>query len=145
VIAYDGATYGQSASLRMVTDAKVAAVSLANGGDMFMFHRTVISRLIDDATGIEVPGLPVPPENPEPVDTDFVCGRYRGDDLDVEITVDTDGGVSVTEHPRTEELKQLLPGGTPSRYIRLDDHRLIGLQPTAGVHPVIAFTSVACR
>jgi CubicO group peptidase (beta-lactamase class C family) len=140
VIAYDGATYGQSASLRILPEKNVAVVSLANGGNLFAFHQAVTSHFVAQTSGVTLPTPPVPPSDPAPVDPARVAGRYRGHDLEVEITPASGGGVSVTEYPLTEELQALLPGGIPSEYVRLDDRRLIGLQTFAGVHPVITIS-----
>lgn len=140
IVGYDGATYGQSASLRMIPDAGVAVVSLANGGNMFAFHQAVLSGVVADTARIELPGPPVPPQHPEPVDSVFVAGRYRGRDLEAEVNVDDEGRVWVSECPLTEELKTLLPGGPPAEYVRLDAQRLIGLAQSVGVHPVITFS-----
>ena len=140
VIAYDGATYGQSASLRILPEKNVAVVSLANGGNMFGFHQAVTSHFAAEASGVALPTPPVPSSDPAPVEAAHVGGRYRGHDLEVEITPTSGGGVSVTEYPLTEELQALLPEGNPSEYVRLDDHRLIGLRTFAGVHPVITIS-----
>jgi CubicO group peptidase (beta-lactamase class C family) len=138
IVAYDGATQGQSASMRMIPEKNVAVVSMANGGDMFAFHQAVLSRLVAETTGIELPTPPMPPQDPEPADAAFVDGRYRGHDLQVDATVSDDGRVSIVTHPLTKELAVLLPTGEPAEYVRLSSRQLIGLTQTFGVHPVIA-------
>lgn len=140
IVAYDGATYGQSASLRILPAADVAVVSLANGGNMFAFHQSVLSRLVDAAAGIELPGPPAPPQQPGPVDAARVCGRYRGRDLEIDVTAAGECSVLVTENPLTEQLRALLRGGgggVRSEYVRLSDYKLIGVTQSVGVHPVI--------
>lgn len=138
IIGYDGATYGQSASLRILPTADMAVVSMANGGNMFAFHQSVLSRLVHHAAGIELPGPPVPPRHPEPVNAAFVCGQYRGRDLEVAVTAGHQGSVLVTENPLSEELRALLPSGGGAEFVRLDDRKLIGTSQHIGVYPVIA-------
>lgn len=138
IIGYDGATYGQSASMRILPTAGVAVVSMANGGNMFAFHQSVLTELVYQSAGVELPGPPVPPQHPEPVNAAFVCGRYRGRDLEVDVEPGQHGHVLVTESPLSEELQTLLSGGGCAEYVRLSDHKLIGVAQRIGVHPVIA-------
>lgn len=119
IVGYDGATYGQSASLRILPTADVAVVSMANGGDMFAFHQNVLSQLVSQCAGVELPGPPVPPQQPEPVDADFICGRYRGRDLEVTVAEGENGQVLVSEYPLAAELQNLLPADGPTEYVRL--------------------------
>ncbi|MBV8539553.1 MAG: beta-lactamase family protein [Pseudonocardiales bacterium] len=137
VIGHDGATIGQSAFLRVVPEAGIAVALLANGGDVVPVYHTVFSHLLAELAGVELPALPVPPADPQPVDADRVSGTYRTTMAELELSVDAEGRAWLRTEARTEEAKRVMPETTVVEVVRLHDDALVTVQPQAGIHQVI--------
>lgn len=137
VIGHDGVTLGQFAFLRVVPEAGVAVALLTNGGDVIPVYHTVFSHLLAELAGVELPALPVPPADPEPVDATRVSGTYRTSMAELELSVDTEGRAWLRTEARTEQAKLVQPEPTVLEVARLQDDVLIALEPREGMHQVI--------
>jgi CubicO group peptidase (beta-lactamase class C family) len=135
VIGHDGATLGQSAFLRVVPETGIALALLTNGGDVLPVFRTVFGHLLADLAGVELPALPVPPADPQPVDADRVSGTYRTTLADLDLSVDAEGRAWLRTVPRTEQAKLVIPPGLVE-VVRLRDDALITVEPQRGMHRI---------
>lgn len=145
VIGHDGETLGQSAFLRVVPEAGIAVALVTNGGDVLPVFRKVFGHLLAELAGVDLPTLPVPPADPQPVDADRVSGTYRATIADQELSVDADGRAWLRTMPRTEAVKGLMPEATVVEVVRLRDDALITVEPQWGTHRVIGLLgSDAC-
>ncbi|GAA3257550.1 serine hydrolase domain-containing protein [Dactylosporangium siamense] len=137
VVGHDGGTIGQAAFVRVVPDAGVAVALLTNGGDVLGLYRDVVGHLLEQLTGIVLPGPDVPPAHPEPFDPAPYLGRYADTIYDVTVSQGADGEVWLDRTP-----KDALAGLEKPLRVRLVRHgadRLISVEPHHGVHPVFAF------
>ena len=138
VVGHDGGTIGQVAFLRIVPEAGVAVALLTNGGNSVSLYRDVMGHLLAELAGVPVPPLPVPPEEPEPVDATSYLGTYSCDVGDILVTQDGEGRVWATETPKGVALEM---GDVEQRYelVRLRDDTLIRREPELGMYRVYAF------
>lgn len=74
LVGHDGNTIGQSAMLRLFPERDVSVVVLTNGGAADLVQRAVLSRVLSDVCGLELPGPPEP--------NGIRVGRRSGSDLD---------------------------------------------------------------
>ncbi|MBV9729842.1 MAG: beta-lactamase family protein [Pseudonocardiales bacterium] len=137
VIGHDGGTLGQSACLRVVPETGIAVALLTNGSDVLPVFRTVFGHLLAELAGVELPALPVPPADPQPVDAERVSGTYRSALADQELSVDADGRAWLRTVPRTEQAKLVMPEATVVEVVRFCDDALITVEPQRGMHRVI--------
>jgi CubicO group peptidase (beta-lactamase class C family) len=145
VIGHDGETLGQSAFLRVVPEAGIAVALLTNGGDVLPVFRKVFGHLLAELADVDLPTLPVPPANPQPVDADRVRGTYQATIADQELSVDADGRAWLRTVPRTEAVKGLMREATVVEVVRFRDDALITVEPRWGMHRVIGLLgSDAC-
>ncbi|GIH22648.1 serine hydrolase [Acrocarpospora phusangensis] len=138
VIGHDGGTIGQAAFLRFAPEHGVAIALLTNGGDFFGIFDDVLAHLLDRLTGITLPGRPVPPAAPEPIDPAPYLGRYTDTIYDITVSQDDDGAIWLDRVPK-DVIAEI--GGKPmrSRLVHLEGDSLIALEPIHGIHPVYAF------
>ena len=138
VVGHDGGTIGQVAFLRIVPEAGVAVALLTNGGNSVSLYRDVMGHLLAALAGVPVPPLPVPPEEPEPVDATSYLGTYSCDVGDIVVAQDDEGRVWATETPKGVALEM---GDVEQRYelVRLRDDTLIRREPELGMYRVYAF------
>jgi CubicO group peptidase (beta-lactamase class C family) len=138
VVGHDGGTIGQVAFLRIVPEAGVAVALLTNGGNSVSLYRDVLGHLLAALAGVPVPPLPVPPEEPEPVDATSYLGTYSCDVGDIVVAQDHEGRVWATETPKGVALEM---GDVEQRYelVRLRDDTLIRREPELGMYRVYAF------
>jgi CubicO group peptidase (beta-lactamase class C family) len=137
VIGHDGATLGQSAFLRVVPEAGVALALLTNGGEGLPVSRAVFGHLLAELAGVELPALPVPPADPQPVDADRVSGTYRATMVDQELSVDADGRAWLRTVPRTLEAKLVMPETAVVEVVQFRADALITVEPQRGMHQTI--------
>ncbi|GLY03053.1 MULTISPECIES: serine hydrolase domain-containing protein [Actinoplanes] len=132
VVGHDGATLGHCASWRVVPGRDVAVAVAVNGGDGPALIDEVLDAVLAATAGISVPARPVPPASP--VAAGPVTGRYSSPLADYRVTP-ADGGLSVVYRP------QGIASGDPvtMRYVPLRPGVFVGVDRSAGVHPVIAF------
>ncbi|MGW1344295.1 serine hydrolase domain-containing protein [Kribbella sp. NPDC002412] len=135
---HDGGTLGQSAYFRLVPDKGVAVALLTNGGDTPALYDELVGHVLRETAGVELPKRPVPPSEPAEISPDLVTGRYDGVLLRVTVSV-ADGKLWVLDEAASDEAKVLLPEPRRTRFVALDESRLIAAEPEHGVHDVIAF------
>ncbi|MCK2239082.1 MULTISPECIES: serine hydrolase [unclassified Crossiella] len=118
VIGHDGGTIGQSAFLRLAPEHGVAVALLTNGGNPLGLAENIVTRLVRDLTGVELPGLPEPDPAPAPVEAARYLGKYSSSVVDRVVSQDADGRLWLTMTPkgliaemqgRGEQRKELLP------------------------------------
>ncbi|GGN15738.1 serine hydrolase [Lentzea pudingi] len=132
VVGHGGHTMGQRAFLRVVPEAGVAVAMLSNGGDVYPVFSELFGRLLGELAGVHLPGLPVPPVDPRPVDATRAAGTYSCSVGDWVVRVDGDGRawlrVLLTRSPSEEEDEIEL--------VALDADTLITVTPKDGRHVV---------
>ena len=138
VIGHDGGTIGQSAFLRVVPEAGVAVALLTNGGDPVRTYREVVGHVLRELAGVELPALPTPPENAQPVDASRYVGTYSCDVTDYVVSQDEAGRVWLDETPKGI-LAEI--GAQPERVelAHYEGDTLIRLEPVQGLYMLMAF------
>lgn len=138
VVGHDGGTVGQAAFLRVVPAAGVAVALLTNGGDVLGLAEDVVGHLVHELAGVTLPGRPVPPSAPGPVDPGRYAGRYADSLYDLAVSGDDDGRVWLDRTPKGMAAEL---GDTPARteLVRYADDALISVDEAGGGHTVYAF------
>jgi CubicO group peptidase (beta-lactamase class C family) len=139
---HDGGTIGQSAYFRLVPGKGVAVALLTNGGDAPALYDELVGHVLRETAGVELPKRTVPPSEPAEISPELVTGRYDGVLWSATISVE-DGEFWVLDEAASEAGKVLLPEPLRTRYVPLDETRLIAAEPEHGVHEVIAFREPA--
>ncbi|WP_086829262.1 serine hydrolase [Allokutzneria sp. NRRL B-24872] len=141
VLGHDGGTIGQAAFLRVVPQAGVSVALLTNGGSTVgLFADAVLGHLLSDLAPVRQPSRLTPPAAPAPIDASLVTGAYSSPALRLEITVD--GPVSATARVSavSEETRLAMPEPMTKKMVRLDERRLISVEPgMGGRHEVYVF------
>lgn len=135
---HDGGTVGQSAYFRLVPEKGAAVVLLTNGGDTPALYDELVGHILRETTGIEIPPRPVPPTEPAEISADLLVGRYDGVLFRATVSLE-DGEFWMLDEAVSDEARVLMPQAQRSRYVALDETRLIAVEPEAGVHEVMAF------
>ena len=93
VLGHDGASSGQRAFLRLLPTAGVAVAVLTNGGGGNALSREVMARLVEIATGLEIPSAftPTPAEYGD--GHSELVGTYRRDSEIIEVSLAPDGSL----------------------------------------------------
>lgn len=138
VFGHDGGTIGQSAFLRVAPEHGVAVALNVNGGNPFALYTELFPRLLRELAGIEMPALPVPPADPQPVDAARYLGTYTSEVAELVVTQDGEGRIWLEQTPRGV-LAEL--GGKPERseLAHLHGDVFLPVEPTHGVHLPQAF------
>jgi CubicO group peptidase (beta-lactamase class C family) len=139
VIGHDGNTIGQAAFLRVVPDAGLAVALLTNGGDVMGLFDDVVKRIVKDVAGVELHGLPTPPDEPVSVDPGPIVGLYSNDTFDMTISVDEEGRVWLDSNPKGIMLEM---GQQPDHVelVGFAPDSLIALKPQMqGMHVIYSF------
>ncbi|SDK47026.1 serine hydrolase domain-containing protein [Nonomuraea jiangxiensis] len=134
---HDGGTPGQSTYWRIVPEADFVLAMSGNGGSFAGLIADVARPVIEEATGLTVPGPPLPPQVLEPVDGAPYAGSYQGPQLGYEVAAAEDGlDVTLIPGPLMESM-----GATRSttRYARLDGESFIAVEAEDGRHDVVTF------
>lgn len=139
VVGHDGGTYGQSCCLRLFPEAEIAVSTHANGGETMGFHRAVLRHVARELISVDLPDLPEPANEPEPVDALRMAGRYSSSTTSLEIEVMRDGSAQVTSEALTPEARRLQPEPETSKFVTLDEDRLVATTQQFGIHEVVAF------
>ncbi|MCP3804314.1 beta-lactamase family protein [Allokutzneria sp. A3M-2-11 16] len=142
VLGHDGGTMGQAAFLRVVPQAGVAVAVLTNGGTVGPFADEVLGHVLGELAPVRLPAPERPPAAPGPVDAGIVTGTYSSAAYRLEISVDGSGRASARMSAEAPELRATMPEPIVRELVRLDEHRLITLEPgPLGRHDVYVFVS----
>lgn len=107
---HDGDTIGQSAALRVIPDAGIAVVLLANTEVFGGFCRDVFAEVFDTFAGITVPAALAPPAVPAQVEVGRHVGVYEHSDMRAEVS--RDGGALSLHIQRIDAYAALQPPQT---------------------------------
>lgn len=138
VVGHDGNTIGQAAFLRTVPEAGVAVALLTNGGDALSLYRDVVGQLLTELAGVQLPSLPHPPADPQPVDVSRFLGTYSAEVFDLTVSQDDDGRVWIEQQPKGAMIEM---GGQVERteLVHYRDDMLIPLEADRGMFMPHAF------
>ncbi|MGI5132040.1 serine hydrolase domain-containing protein [Pseudonocardia sp. CA-107938] len=139
VVGHDGTTVGQSSQFRLLPDAGIALVSLANGGRAAGFHRAVARHVLRATGGVDVPPPVVAPGQRVPVDALRYAGRYDSSSMSLVIQVRPDGTAVAVESALTPEARSVWPEVLTTELVTLDGERLIATEATTGIPTIFAF------
>ncbi|MBW4716400.1 serine hydrolase domain-containing protein [Saccharothrix obliqua] len=137
VVEHSGSTMGQRAFVHVVPDAGVAVAMLTNGGDVFPVFTEVFRHLLHELADLSQPELPLPPQNPPPVDAIRAVGTYRSSAGTWVVRVDDDGHtwVHMSSSDEDEEDEEL-------ELVALNEDALITVVPREGRHVVYGLGDV---
>ncbi|GIG11421.1 serine hydrolase [Catellatospora coxensis] len=138
VFGHDGGTIGQSAFLRVAPEQGVAVALNVNGGNPFALYTAIFPHLLRELAGIEMPALPVPPADPQPVDAARYLGTYESEVGALVVTQDGDGRIWLEQTPRGI-LAELGGKAERSELVHLHGDVFLPAEPTHGVHLPQAF------
>lgn len=138
IVGHDGGTIGQNAFLRMVPDTGIAIVLLTNGGNTTSLYADVVGHLLRELNPAELPPLPRPPSDPQPINATRFVGTYSCDLADLIVTQDGAGRIWLDEIPKGMAVEI---GDTPTRreLVAYRDDTLIALHAERGVHLLYVF------
>ncbi|MGA8113103.1 MAG: serine hydrolase domain-containing protein [Actinocatenispora sp.] len=140
VIGHDGGTIGQSACLRVVPEAGVGVVVLANGGAAGPLARTVLGHVLGELSGVRVPDSITPPATPAPVtDPRRYVGRYEIRSVRIDVEADDDGRLLLTVTPLAEMVALMRP--ERHRLVRHSDDTFVDVEERDGGHFSVCFLS----
>ncbi|MCO1574328.1 beta-lactamase family protein [Crossiella sp. SN42] len=118
---HNGNTIGQAAFLRLIPELDLAIALLTNGGEAEALHQKLLTHLLRDLAGIDLPAPPAPA--PGPIDATRYLGTYGNSLAATTITQDHTGEV------RADGVR-LLPHG---------ENALITAAPEQGLHRIHHF------
>lgn len=133
VIGHDGGTIGQNAFLRVVPEHGLAVAVLTNGGDTIELYKTVMSHVVKELAGLDLPALPTPPATPVPINAERFLGTYSCEVVDVTVRQDEDGRVWLDQTPKGI-FAELGPAPEPVELVGRNEESLIALEAENGVH-----------
>ncbi|WP_328326611.1 beta-lactamase family protein [Kribbella sp. NBC_00382] len=133
VIGHDGGTIGQNAFLRVVPEHGLAVTVLTNGGDTIELYKAVVSHVVKELAGLELPALPTPPATPVPINADRFVGTYSCEAMDLVVRQDEDGRVWLDQLPKGI-FAELGPTPEPVELVGRNDESLIALEAENGIH-----------
>lgn len=139
VIGHDGGTIGQSAYLRVVPERGVAIALLTNGGHTIPLYSDVFTHLLGELTDVEMPQLPQPPAEPQPLDNPE---RYTGtyEVTSARLDVEADGpGLRLTSTPQGDLAKALETPPDSIGLVRLDGESFVSTELREGTYPLYTF------
>ncbi|HET6809704.1 MAG TPA: serine hydrolase domain-containing protein [Acidimicrobiales bacterium] len=123
VFGHDGTTLGQNAYLRVVPDADLAVVLLANGGGAGGLFDALLRPLLSELAGATLNPVPEPPAVPPDVDPGPFLGVFERAGARLRVTGD-DGRLWV-QTTVTGPLAGTLPQEPPREVVALDDTTLV--------------------
>ncbi|WP_410667927.1 serine hydrolase domain-containing protein [Amycolatopsis sp. cmx-4-68] len=138
IIGHDGNTIGQAAFLRMVPEAGLAVVLLANGGDVFSLYRDVVGHVLAELAGVGLAAMPAPPAEPRQIDAQRYVGTYSAQVFDLTVSQDDDRRIWIEQVPKGAYIEM---GGQVERteLVHYRDDMLIPVEADRGMHMPHAF------
>jgi CubicO group peptidase (beta-lactamase class C family) len=138
VVGHDGGTIGQSAFLRIASDAGVAVALFTNGGAVGRLYADIVGHVLSELASVRMPALPQPPAEPAPIDPTAYLGTYSCDMGDIRVSQEEDGRIWLDETPKGLAVEF---GDVPTRseLVHFQDDTLIAREPDRGIHRVYAF------
>ena len=139
VIGHDGGTIGQNAFLRLVPEHGVAVALLTNGGKTIDLYQAIFRHVLRELTGVELPAMPEPAAEPQPVDGERFTGVYVSAVGERVVTQDADGRIWMEVIPKgiMAELSPESAGKT--ELVPWRDDTLVAAEPVHGIHMPHAF------
>ncbi|WP_327084888.1 beta-lactamase family protein [Nonomuraea sp. NBC_01738] len=135
-IGHDGGTPGQSTFWRIIPDRDIVIAMSGNGGDFLGLIDDVALPVLREL-GVDAPGLPVPPAEPEAVDATPYLGTFAGP-VGTLTVVAEGGGLRVDLDP--SELMASLGGVASSAgYVHHSGDSFIATEKEGGSHATITF------
>lgn len=138
IIGHDGSTVGQNAFLRIAPKQGVAVAILTNGGEPYGLYYEMVTHILAELAGVDLPPMPVPPAEPKNIDAERFLGTYGNQMVDLDVTQDEEGRVWMALTPKgaAEELGQ---DAKTDELVWLRDDTLIPLEGQQGMHMPHAF------
>ncbi len=138
IIGHDGSTVGQNAFLRIAPKQGVAVAILTNGGEPYGLYYELVTHILAELAGVDLPAMPVPPAEPKNIDAGRFLGTYGNQMVDLDVTQDEEGRVWMTMTPKgvAEELGE---DAKTNELVWLRDDILIPLKGQQGMHMPHAF------
>ncbi|MBY8343406.1 beta-lactamase family protein [Streptomyces spinosirectus] len=138
LIGHDGSTIGQSAFMRLVPEHDLAIALLTNGGNTLGLYHAVVGHLLRELADVDLPAMPVPPADPQPVDAGRFLGTYSSRMFDNTVTQDDDRRVWVTCVPKGLAADMGMET-TTVELVAFDGDTLIAKEEEHGFHQPYAF------
>jgi CubicO group peptidase (beta-lactamase class C family) len=138
VIGHGGNTIGQASFLYVLPERGVAVVLLTNGGNPYGLADAVVGQALRELAGVELRPMPVPPEDPVPVDATRFEGTYTSRVAEVTIRREDDGRVFAELRPK-DLAAELGEQAQRSELVGLSDSTLIAVEGQQGLHIPYAF------
>jgi CubicO group peptidase (beta-lactamase class C family) len=138
VIGHGGNTIGQASFLYVLPERGVAVVLLTNGGNPYGLADAVVGQALRELAGVELRPMPVPPEEPVPVDATRFEGTYTSRVAEVTIRRQDDGRVFAELRPK-DLAAELGEQAQRSELVGLSDSTLIAVEGQQGLHIPYAF------
>ncbi|EPD69572.1 serine hydrolase domain-containing protein [Streptomyces sp. HGB0020] len=142
LIGHDGSTIGQSAFLRLVPEHDLAVALLTNGGNTLGLYRAVVGHMLRELADVDLPAMPVPSTDPQPVDAGRYLGTYSSRMFDNTVTQDDDRRVWVTCVPKGLAADMGMET-TTVELVAFDGDTLIAKEEEHGFHQPYAFVGGA--
>ncbi|WP_246268030.1 serine hydrolase domain-containing protein [Nonomuraea typhae] len=136
-IGHDGGTIGQSTFWRIVPGSDVVLAMTGNGGDVMGLIEDLAMAVLRETTGLDIPGLPLPPAEPVAVDAAPYTGTFAGPMVSMEVAA-ADGGLEITLIPGETALNMGM-SRTTKRYVHLGDHDFVAEEAEGGMHATVTF------
>jgi CubicO group peptidase (beta-lactamase class C family) len=133
VVGHDGGTIGQSAFMRMVPGKDVAIALLTNGGNPIAVQAEIFGHLLRELAGVEMPGTPTPPANPDRVDAARYAGTYANEISELTVSQDADGRIWMDLVPRGV-IAELVENAERAELVHLEGDTLIMLESKYGIY-----------
>ncbi len=139
VIGHDGGTIGQNAFLRLVPEHGVAIALLTNGGKTIDLYQAIFRHVLRELTGVELPAMPQPAEQPERLDGERFAGVYVSSVAERVITQDEDGRIWMELVPKGIMAEVSPESAGRTELVAWRDDTLVAAEPVHGVHMPHAF------
>ncbi|MER7503179.1 serine hydrolase domain-containing protein [Nonomuraea pusilla] len=134
---HDGGTIGQSTFWRIMPESGVVIAMSVNGGGFAGLITDLALPLIRETTGLDIPGLAVPPESPQPVDLTPYTGVYEGTTAAWEVA-EQDGRLAITMVPG-EFMRSAGATRSTTAYVHHSGDSFVAVEAEQGIHDTVTF------